>query len=80
MKPLGEQSFERDNFSIHYKVLDDSFSHEFGTQKQTRWEIISAQYYITEVDCWIDASLIETRARGMTSYIERLVENHYEGL
>jgi hypothetical protein len=78
MKPIGEQSVEKGNFSILYEIVDDSFAHEFGTQRQTTWVIKSAQYYIQEIDKWIDADCINSPA--LEQYLEKIVENHYEAL
>jgi len=77
-KGLGKYSIDDGSFSIQYRAEDDSFSHELGTRRQTILKIKSSQYYLKEVDQWVDTEAIERSVPTFEKYIVKLVQEHFE--
>lgn len=48
------RTIEKDDCVIEYRVTDESFAHEFGTQHQTGFEVESVMLYVPALDMWID--------------------------
>ncbi len=41
---------------VSYKIITQSFSHEYGLHDQFNHEITSVKYYIEEIDRWLELS------------------------
>lgn len=78
MKPIGQYIIEKGNLEITYKVVDDSFDHLFGTHRATKPQLVSAQYFIEEVNKWVDAEPIEARCLALTTFIEKVIDLDFE--
>ncbi len=51
-KPGVKGIVEAKGISVSYELIDDSFSHEYGTEKKTGYKITEVQIYIEALDTW----------------------------
>ena len=59
------------DLEIEYTLKDESFSHEFGTQSHTGYEIVSVKVWVPLMDSWIDVTL---NYEKIEKFVNRLIE------
>lgn len=67
-----ECSNDEENLIIYYIITNESFDHEFGTQRQYSYEIESVKQYLPDVDKWEELS--DELYSKSEKIIDRLVE------
>lgn len=56
---------------IEYTLTDESFSHEFGTQAHTGYEVVKVKAWVELMDTWIDVTL---NYGPIEKFVNRLIE------
>lgn len=59
------------DLEVEYTLKDESFSHEFGTQAHTGYEIVSVKVWVPLMDAWIDVTL---NYESIDKFVNRLIE------
>lgn len=66
---------KKDLVEVEFVITDDSFSHEFGTQHVTGYEIYKVKVWVEIMDEWIDVTLDYT---SIEDYVNRMVEDYIQ--
>lgn len=70
-----EYEIETDSISIHYKITDESFDHEFGTEYRYGYEITDCQIFIEDLNDWIDITAELPSFPNLEKFIESKIES-----
>lgn len=62
---------KEETLEVEYTTEDQSFSHEFGIQAHTGYEIISVKVWVSIMDTWVDVTL---NYGPIENFVNRLVE------
>lgn len=78
MKPVGEYTVEKGNFSIEYTVEDQSFDHAFGRHRQFGWIVDKVELHCEELDKWLDVTSLIERNNWLSKHVDSIVESDFE--
>lgn len=69
---MGTIEISKDSIEIEYLLVDESFDHEFGLQKQTGYSVERVTVYVADLQDWIDVTCLDDNK--LNSEVTRLIE------
>lgn len=74
---VGESfEIELENTIIIYKITDESFDHEFGTEYRYGHEIESVQIYCSDFNDWVDITDSFELNAAFSKFVNHEIETH----
>ena len=68
------KTIETDSIAIVYETKDDSFSHSFGREQISGWEVCEVKVFIPALNDWMDV----THLREFEEITDKLIMNELE--
>ena len=59
-------------FEIDYAITDESFDHEFGTERQYGYEVMKVKYYIDEISEYVEIG----ESKDLNRLVDKIVKDN----